>query len=503
MSPAVAVAASRLAGLLAEPPAFGGPDPAPRPAYAALAAAIRTLAVDGRLPPAVRLPSERQLAVAIGASRTTVTRAYGALVESGWARARQGSGTFLTVPGDTTHAASPLVPLPGVNLDLTAAAVSCVPGTAALVERALADLPALLRGPGYEPAGLPVLRETIAARYTARGLPTSADQVVVTVGAMAAIAVVIRAVARRGDRALVESPTYPTALGALRAAGVRPAVAPGDGESPWHLPTVASVLRAGSPRLGYLVPEFHNPTGHLMADEVRAALAHAFGSAGTVVLVDESLVDLDLDGVTAGGPAPFAAHLPEAFSVGSVSKPLWGGVRVGWVRCPAGQVQAVRSARLTLDLGPSALDQLVAAAFLSDPEPILAPRLAGLREMREAWLSALASAAPGWETRRPAGGLGLWVRLPARVAPDLAAAARGQGIALAVGPQFTTDGSARDRLRLPLTATVPDVPGVVEVLVRCFDEVTDAAGRPAGRAARAAAPQAGRGLPAADAALIA
>lgn len=487
---ALPVTAGRLAALVGEP--------STRPAYAALAAAIRTLAVDGRLPPQVRLPSERELAVALGLSRTTVTRAYAELTAAGWAHPRVGSGTFLALPGRREVLPGALVPQAGVALDLTAAAATCVPGTQALVERAVARLPALLRGPGYEPVGLPALRAAIAARYAARGLPTDPDQLVVTSGALAGIALVARTVLRRGDRALVENPTYPSAVGALRATGARLLPVPVGPRDGLDLDVALAALRAARPRLAYLVPDHHNPTGHVLPDGSRAALAAGIAAVGGTALVDESLAELVLDAAHDGElPAPFAAHLPGAYSVGSLSKPLWGGVRVGWVRCPTAQVAALQAARLTLDLGASALDQLIGTDFLEaellagdGPGPLLTARLAGLRTLRDGWLAALAAHAPGWTARTPRGGLALWVGLPDPVGPELAEAALRRGVALAAGPRFTSDGSARDRIRLPLTADVADPAATVRLLVEAYAEVVagGAAGAAAGEGRGAGAP---------------
>lgn len=468
--PTSQVTAARLASLLLSQ--LDGADFA-RPAYRSLATAVRTLAVDGRLGQDVRLPSERDLARALGLSRTTVSRAYATLVDDGWARAQRGAGTFLRIPGKVGHAGSPLVPAEGVDLDLAAAAVGCVPGTSALIERAVAQLPALLRGKGYQVVGLPRLREVVAERYTARGLPTSPDQIVVTSGALAAIVLVLRAQVRARDRVVVEQPTYASVLGAVRGTGARVVPSPAGSSSVWDPEAMLTTVRATGARLAYLIPEFQNPTGELMSDPVRAEMAEVLRGSGTTALIDESLVDLRLDPVAM--PLPFAAHLPEAFSVGSISKPLWGGVRVGWVRCPTAQVTALRSARLSLDLGPSALDQLVATEFLSSPGELLEHRLDGLRTMREAWLAALADVVPTWSVTRPAGGLALWVGLPQRLAPELAAAASARGMALAVGPQFSADGGARDRLRIPLTAPIDDVSRVATLLAEAYDEAIDGA----------------------------
>ena len=90
---------------------------------------------------------------------------------------------------------------------------------------ALTELPALLPGFGYDAMGLPALREAMAARYTAAGVPTTAQQILVTSGAQHALNIVLRTLAGRQDRVLVEHPTYPNALDAIRAAGCRIPVA--------------------------------------------------------------------------------------------------------------------------------------------------------------------------------------------------------------------------------------------------------------------------------------
>ena len=146
------------------------------PAYAGLAEALRLLIGDGRIGLDVRLPSERDLTDALGVSRTTVTRAYAALRDSGYAEARQGSGTFTRVPGGRARAHDrALLPRPGDHdaIDLNCAAASAPPGVAAAYADAAAQLPAYLGGHGYFPAGLPQLQAAIAATYEDRGLTTA------------------------------------------------------------------------------------------------------------------------------------------------------------------------------------------------------------------------------------------------------------------------------------------------------------------------------------------
>jgi DNA-binding FadR family transcriptional regulator len=120
------------------------------PAYVGLAHGIRGMVMDGRLATGSRLPSERMLADMLGLSRTTVTRAFGELVDSGWAVARQGSGTTVRLPVTDCAPTHSLVPTPRHDtIDLSAAAGLAPEGTADLVRRALEWLPATLAGAGY------------------------------------------------------------------------------------------------------------------------------------------------------------------------------------------------------------------------------------------------------------------------------------------------------------------------------------------------------------------
>ena len=171
------------------------------PAYVGLADALRELIGDGRIGYGTRLPSERDLTAALGVSRTTVTRAYAVLRESGYAEARHGSGTFTRLPGGPTRALDralwPTDVTPG-HIDLVCAAATAPPGIAAAYADAAASLPAHLGGHGYYPAGLPDLQAAIAASYDARGLPTTPDQIIVTAGALAATAVIGTASPVRG-----------------------------------------------------------------------------------------------------------------------------------------------------------------------------------------------------------------------------------------------------------------------------------------------------------------
>jgi DNA-binding transcriptional MocR family regulator len=471
------IAASRLAGLAGD---FDR-----SPAYAGLADQLRLLIGDGRVHADLRLPSERDLSVALGVSRTTVTRAYAALVECGFAVARQGSGTYTRVPGGRRQALDrTLAPHVGADdlIDLTCAAPSAPPGIAAAYAEATSDLPMYLGGHGYFPTGLPALQEAVAATYDARGLPTDPDQVLVVPGALTAVMVVAQALVGARDRVLVESPGYPNAHAALRRAGARHVPVPMDVDG-WDLDAVDLVVREAKPRLAYLIPDFQNPTGNLMSDEQREQYAAVLRRTGTIPVVDESHVELRLD--DGPRPRPFAAFAPDTITVGSVSKSLWGGLRVGWVRCPPEVTERLVSARVSLDLGSPVFEQLVAARLLGRREELWAGHRVQLRRQRDALVAAMAERLPDWRFRIPSGGLSLWCELPPgdrdAGAMALVAEAERHGVAVSPGPVFAVDGGLDRFVRIPYARPEPELRDAVDRLAAAWTAVLS--GRPA-RAAR-------------------
>lgn len=477
--------ASRVAALLA--PALdrelGGP------AYARLADALRQMIGDGRLPQGTRLPSERDLTGPVGLSRTTVTRAYAELREQGYLRTRRGSGSVVQLPevpgGRVDHLLSPSS-LDGDLLDLTCTAQGAPTGLAEAYQGALADLPAYLPGTGYYPSGVPALRERIAARFTARGLPTDPEQVLVTAGALAGVATACGVLLRRRDAVVVENPTYPNVVATLEGAGARVAAHPIDHlREDWDLTGLAEVVRTSGARTAYLIPDFHNPTGALMSELQRGQVAQVLRSAGVTPIIDESLVDLDLeDGPL---PTPLARRLPGAVTVGSASKTLWGGLRIGWLRVPRARTEEFGTSRLRLDLGAPVLEQLATAHLLDRYDELLAERRAQLRAGRDVLVAGLAEHLPGWRVRVPRGGMALWCALPVPGSTALAVAARAHGVVLAAGPNFAPTGGLDGWVRLPYALPADQLARVPALLAAAWDDVVS--GRVRGAAAGGAAPR--------------
>ncbi len=487
MSETTRISAATLARRLGPTPGDGG-----QPAYRMLADRIRAAVLDGRLAVGTGLPSERELAVGLSLSRTTVGAAYALLREQGWLESRRGSGSRLRLPAGNSgrgpgspvssaaapfgaggifgwqdgigwHESIPSAVDPQATIDLTTA---CLPAPAeplaVAVQTAVEQLPHYATGDGYLPFGLPVLRELIAARYSAAGVPTTAEQILITSGAQHAFTLVVGELSSAGDRVLIECPTYPVALDALRAGRRIPApvgLAEPDSwgrsanESAWDIDLFDATLRQTAPRLGYLIPDFHNPTGALMDVQTRESLVAAARAARTLLMVDESFRDVPFPG-TAPIPPPMAAFDDgtRVLSLGSVSKSFWGGLRVGWIRAAPPLVQRLAAARALGDMSGPVLDQLVVAALLADPGPALSIQRSRLATGAAALQAALATQLPDWQPSHPQGGTSLWVRLPGPFATDLALLAPAAGVRIAPGPRFGPDGTMESYLRLPFTA---------------------------------------------------
>jgi DNA-binding transcriptional MocR family regulator len=421
------------------------------PRYAGLARRIGELVALGQLPPGTRLPAERDLAAALTVSRVTVASAYRLLREEGHATTRHGAGTVLEAPPADAVWSTPATD-PDL-LDLAHAAPEAAPELAPAYQRALSRLPSLAAGHGYAPGGLPELRSAIADRYTARGLPTAPEQVVVTAGTGDATALVVEALLQPGDRVLVEHPTYPGAVGMVTAAGGRCVPVPVDAADPDAVVAAAHLaVRQSSPRLAFLMPDFSNPSGARLSAAGRRRLAATLWQQGVLTVVDEVTAELWLD--DEGPLPPYAAGLPDAatVTVGGLSKAVWGGLRIGWVRTDAALAAslAVTLSRRQLSVGP--LDQLTAAALLRDLDAVLAGRRALLRERRGVLLAELAARLPHWTAPHPGGGLSAWCALPAgSSSAALSAAAAPLGLLLAEGRAFGTGTAFDDHLRLPFT----------------------------------------------------
>ena len=448
-----------------------------QPAYAALATKVRLLVLDGRLPVGVRLPPERELAAALGRSRTTAASAYDLLRESGYAASRQGSGTWTTLPGDAgdVPAWAP-EPAPAGVVDLAtrrrAPRLSCMRRT----PRRWTSCRATCRAPATTTAACPSLRERLADRFTARGLSTLPEQILITSGALQAVRLALSLYVGAGDRVLVEQPGYPGGLDIVAdlgargraGAGARRLGRPGRGGAGGRGPADGSAR--GVPDPGLPEPD-RRADGRGAAGRGRERLL----DGRTAAVIDESLVELSLEpGVM---PTPFAAVTGLADSqptvtVGSASKIFWGGLRVGWLRSDSVTIRRLAALRARQDLSSPILEQLACANLMDQLDDVRAYRVAELRERRDALVAGLGRDLPSWRFVVPGGGQVLWCELPTPSSGALAAAAADRGLRITPGSRFAADGTLESWVRLPYTRPVAELDDAVRELAAAWELVT-------------------------------
>src|SRR5207302_4836067 len=156
------------------------------------------------------------------------------------------------------------------------------------------DLAKLLRGHGYMPLGLPDLRAAIARHLGRAGLATRPGQVLVTSGAQQALALIAHLLIEPGDQVVLEDPTYLGAIDAFASFGARLTGVP-LGSSGLESQTLGEAVARVAPRVIYLIPTCHNPTGDVLGESVRRAIARAVEDSGAVVVEDLTLADLTLE----------------------------------------------------------------------------------------------------------------------------------------------------------------------------------------------------------------
>lgn len=446
-----------------------------QPAYAWLSGGIRHLVTNGRVLHGTMLPSERELVAALGLSRTTITRAYQELRERGFAEVRRGSGTRIKIPGGNIGGgaepllAYPAQPAPANGIDLTCGAPTAPVGLADFYERALDQLPGYIGGMGYYPLGLPVLREAIANEYTSRGLPTSPEQIIVTTGALSAVASVARAILSPGARVLAESPSYPNSISSLRQHGARISALP-IGPDGSDLPGIEHALARGNFNAMLCLPDFHNPTGTLLDDAGRDRWARALERHGVLGIIDETNAKLWLENNPQA--TPMAAFSNKLISVGSASKTYWGGLRLGWIRAPHNLLGAIHQARSTLDLGAPVLEQIVLSMLIHERSELDENTRDALRANRDWLFEELRTQIPEWKIRKPSGGMSLWCNLPLPLSTKLSAQAKKSGLLLTPGSVFSVNSHDLEHwTRIPYALDRRELEQAIPTLINSWKNI--------------------------------
>ena len=377
----------------------------PGPRYRAIADALRDDVASGRLVAGTRLPTHRWLADRLGVTVGTVTRAYLEAARRGLLTGEVGRGTFVRGPA----VAPPAADAGGVDLAHNHPPLPSHGPLADVLQRALAglasraDVSSLLAYP--VDGGLPGHREAGAAWIARSGMAAAAEDVLVCGGSQHALTTLLATVLQPGDLLLAEAVTYPglKALANLLHVRMEGVALDGDGLRP---DAFDDACRRLSPRAVYVVPTIHNPTGVVMSEERRRAIAAVARAHGVLIVEDDIHALLPKD-----RPRPIAAHAPEAtYYLTSVSKTLAPGLRVGYILAPRGESARLAAGLRATTWGAAPLTAEIVSAWIHDGT---ADALLESRRAEAAARQAIAREALGGATydAHPVG-YHLWLHLP-------------------------------------------------------------------------------------------
>ncbi|MGW2863430.1 aminotransferase-like domain-containing protein [Streptomyces sp. SDr-06] len=307
--------------------------------------------------------------------------------------------------------------------------------------------------------GSPALRAATAARLAQRGLTTGTDDLLITTGSQQGLTLLAAALLEPGDVVLVEDPCYLAALQVFGFAGARIVAVPCDEDGPDPVAFDELVARE-RPKLFYCVPTFQNPTGRTMSAERRRAIADVAVRRGLWLVEDDPYGELRYEGAHVPWISSFEDAADRTVLLGSYSKIMAPGLRIGWLRAPRALLRACVIAKQASDLHTATVNQLAAARYLADRD--LDAHVAKVRtaygERRDAMLAALPEALPDGSTwNRPEGGMFLWARLPeGSDATALLSMVIEHDVAYVPGAPFFAGAPDPAALRLCFVTSAPD-----------------------------------------------
>jgi DNA-binding transcriptional MocR family regulator len=305
-----------------------------------------------------------------------------------------------------------------------------------------------------DPQGIEDLRVVFAAEV---GYPFTADDVLITPGAQAALDSIFRTLARPGDAVVLEDPCYPGAIVAATLGGLVPTPVPTDNAG--IIPdALAAVLKKSKAHLIVLQPRHANPTGSILSADRRRAVLSIAAEFGCFVVEDDWVRDLDLDGPT-GPPMLVDDTDGRVLYLRSLSKSAAPGLRVAAVIGRGPALARLTKARLAADFFVAPLLQVTAADLLISTawQRHLGTMRTALADRRDALVRSLAAHAPTLTCVPPRGGVAIWCSLPAGVTDAaLVDACAARGVRIAPGRNFWLSDPPTDYVRLAFSGATPE-----------------------------------------------
>lgn len=442
--------------------------------YEEVADKIAALIAQGTLRPGERVPSVRKLSAQLSVSISTVLQAYLLLEDRGLIEARPQSGFYVRFrfrelpPEPMTSNPSPSATRVGVGelvsrVRKAARNPDIVPLGAAIPSPDLLPTKSLNRvlawvarrwaalGVAYDfPPGSEMLRRQVARRSLDSGCSLSMDEIVTTSGAMEAVNMCLRAVARPGDTIAIESPTYYGVLQAIEGLGMKALEIPTHPRDGISLEALESAIKKKQVKACVLIPNFNNPLGSCMPEANKKQLVEMLARREIPLIEDDIYGDLCF-GPTR--PKTAKAYDKEGLVLlcSSFSKTLAPGYRVGWTAPGRFNVQVERLKFMT-SLATATLPQMAVAEFLQNggyDHHLRKIRKAFATQMQRVTLAIGQYFPAGTRVTRPTGGFVLWVELPKSInALDLHRRALGENISVAPGPIFSAKQKYQNFVRL-------------------------------------------------------
>lgn len=306
--------------------------------------------------------------------------------------------------------------------------------------------------PGYEP-----LREFVAQRYRDKGLAASADEVLITNGSQQGLDLIGKVFLDKGDPIVIERPAYLGAIQALSA--YEPQFHPLPlGEDGMDIARLTETLRRHRLKLVHSVINFQNPSGIRYSAEKREAMAELLEPHETILVEDDPYADLRFEGTAAPSMRTWLGD--RAILLGSFSKTVAPGLRLGWIYASSEIMARLIVAKQASDLHTSIFGQRILHRYLTtnDLNGHLATIIDAYRRQRDAMLQAMEESFPPEVTfTRPEGGMFIWVMLPPELtATDLFERAIEQKVAFVPGMPFFVDGGGQHNLRLNFSNADPN-----------------------------------------------